>query len=102
LESLSKIKLFCAKEDDSPLGFIGIKENKIEMLFVAPNRIRQGIGSCLASFAITSLGAKFVDITEQNRSAILFYEHMGFQTFDRLAYDSFGKAFLVLHMRFKS
>jgi putative acetyltransferase len=98
LEGFSQVELFCAEDGDRTLGFIGILKDKIEMLFVTPDELRRGVGSCLVNFAVESRAAKFVDVNEQNDKAVLFYRHMGFEIFACSEYDSFGKAFPILHM----
>jgi putative acetyltransferase len=99
LEAFPQVELFCAKDENKTLGFIGILKDKIEMLFVAPDELRRGVGSHLVGFALLCRAAKFVDVNEQNDKAILFYRHMGFEIFARSENDSFGNAFAILHMR---
>ncbi|WP_340679307.1 GNAT family N-acetyltransferase [Paraglaciecola sp.] len=84
--------------DDKPVGFIGVAEGNIEMLFVLPNCFGQNIGRKLAEFAITNLGASKVDVNEQNPKAIGFYEHIGFEIIGRSDLDGQGNPFPLMHM----
>lgn len=56
------------------LGFIGIKNNKVEMLFISPKHFGEGIGSLLLDYAISEFNIKIVDVNEQNQKALEFYQ----------------------------
>ncbi|MEC5321417.1 GNAT family N-acetyltransferase [Brenneria populi subsp. brevivirga] len=79
-------------------GFIGTSENRIEMLFVAPEYRGTGVGSALLNYAINTLKATDVDVNEQNPQAKGFYEHHGFRTIGRSEQDGLGNHFPLLHM----
>lgn len=93
------IPIFCAKEDATLLGFIGIVDKKIEMLFVLPAMMGKGIGKALLWFAIEHCHAYMVDVNEQNIHARNFYEKNGFRVYDRSETDGSGKPYPVLHMK---
>lgn len=80
-------------------GFIGVQNNKIEMLFVAADAFRQGIGKQLLHFALHQLGAKYVDVNEQNIQAFEFYKQLGFVQIGRSELDEQGRAFPILHLQ---
>ncbi|WP_234256874.1 GNAT family N-acetyltransferase [Pectobacterium sp. IFB5596] len=79
-------------------GFIGLSDDTIEMLFVAPHRSGNGIGSELVTFVLTHFPITKVDVNEQNGRARKFYEKMGFIVKHRSEQDSYGKPFPILHM----
>lgn len=81
------------------IGFIGVAEENIEMLFVTPEFFNQGAGSQLLQFAIENQQAKKVDVNEQNPSAVGFYQHFGFSIVDRSPLDGQGQPFPLLHMQ---
>lgn len=83
-------------------GFIGIQDQKIEMLFVSPYFLRKGIGKHLVTKAINEYKAIFVDVNEQNIEAYNFYKSMGFFTFARLEQDDFGNPYPILQMQLAS
>ncbi len=63
----------CFKDSNGRiLGFIGVADFKIEMLFVDPDYIGQKIGRKLIEYAIKNFGAFKVDVNEQNPAAIGF------------------------------
>ncbi len=81
------------------IGFIGVADENIEMLFVAPEFFKKGVGSKLLKYAIEHQHAKKVDVNEQNPAAVGFYQHFGFNIVDRSALDGQGQAFPLLHMQ---
>lgn len=80
------------------LGFIGVAEANIEMLFVHPQAQGLGIGKALLSHAIHQLGANHVDVNEQNPKALAFYQHAGFEITARSEQDGQGWPYPLLHM----
>ena len=93
------VELKCAKDSYGKiLGFSGVAEGNLEMLFVDPQSIGQGVGSALCTYAIKELGVTKVDVNEQNPQALGFYEHIGFRVVGRSALDGQGKPFPLLHM----
>lgn len=79
-------------------AFMGVSEGMIEMLFVDPPYRGQGAGRALVEFAIAQLGATQVDVNEQNRQALGFYERMGFVVQKRSEQDPYGKPYPILHL----
>lgn len=89
----------CVKNNQGAiLGFLGIAEKNIEMLFISPENRGQGIGKLLLNYAVKEQGAKKVDVNEQNLQAVGFYEHLGFKVKSRSAIDGMGKPYPLLHM----
>lgn len=96
----NQVQVYCAMADDDELiGFVGVSERKVEMLFLHPSYIGQGIGKALLEYAIDKLGANEVDVNEGNRHAVEFYQSFGFEVYDRLEKDSEGKDYPILKMR---
>ena len=93
------VDLKCAKNSDGDiLGFCGVHDSNIEMLFVSPGAFGNGVGSLLASHAIHNQGATKVDVNEQNGQALGFYQHIGFSVIGRSPFDRQGKPYPLLHM----
>lgn len=80
------------------MGFCGIHDGNIEMLFISPDARGKGVGALLAAYAIKSLGATKVDVNEQNEQALGFYLHIGFSVIGRSPIDGQGKPYPLLHM----
>jgi putative acetyltransferase len=97
---LPRTDLACVHDANGMLaGFIGIAQGKVEMLFIHPDYLGQGIGRTLLSYAINERGATTVDVNEQNEQALGFYLRMGFEVVGRSELDSNGKPYPLLHMR---
>src|SRR4028118_686245 len=60
------LDVYCLIQTDTIIGFIGVANAKVEMLFLDPNYIGQGCGSKLMAFALSELKADKVDVNEQN------------------------------------
>lgn len=94
--------LAIATENNVPTGFIGIASEKIEMLFVSPRHIGKGVGRMLAGWAIRNKGTRYIDVNEQNPSAVAIYKHWGFEVYERTETDGQGNHFPILRMKLKS
>ena len=90
-----------ACDGDTRIGFMGVQSGKIEMLFLHPDYFRKGIGSALIRKAFSELGVRYVDVNEQNPSAVRFYERMGFRTFRLDSTDDQGNPFPILRSCFE-
>ncbi|MCP4922666.1 MAG: GNAT family N-acetyltransferase [bacterium] len=99
---LGAVDLWCSRvADESIVGFIGISEDSIEMLFLAPDLRGQGIGKALVHHVLKDTKIQKVDVNEQNPGALKFYEKMGFDVVSRSEKDGLGKPFPILHMSLK-
>lgn len=99
-QAFPAVTLRCVKsEAGSIIGFVGVHDAKIEMLFILNEVRAQGVGKVLLRYAIEQLGATEVDVNEQNPKAVGFYQHMGFKIIARSPLDGMGKPFPILHMK---
>jgi len=96
---LDAVDLFCINDQNNILGFLGVDDQKIEMLFVLPDATGRGIGKALCEYAINHLNVYEVDVNEDNSNAVQFYKHMGFVVASRSPLDNTGKPFPILHMK---
>ncbi|MGK3137931.1 acetyltransferase [Pantoea trifolii] len=87
-------------EEQSIVGFLGVAENRLEMLFVAPQVFGLGIGKQLLRFAIEQMNVSELDVNEQNPQALGFYQHQGFVITGRSPLDGQGNPFPLLHLRY--
>jgi putative acetyltransferase len=99
-EELARIApIHCLRDPaGSVYAFIAVEHARIEMLFVAPTHRGIGAGRRLVEYAIETLGARQVDVNEQNDLAVGFYQRLGFRTLDRSALDPQGLPLPILHM----
>lgn len=93
------ILLVSFTDDDEPIGFAGIADNKLEMLFLSPDYFQQGIGYKMISTAIQDYQINYVDVNEQNPKALKFYLRQGFTIFKRSPLDSDNRPFPILHLK---
>lgn len=91
--------LYLIRDRTGILAFSGITGTHLDMLFVRPDHIGQGLGRRLIEHAIRELRARTVDVNEQNRSAAAFYRKMGCTPIGRSAIDSSGMPYPVIHLK---
>ena len=88
-----------AYEDDVAVAFIGVENQRLEMLFVADDMRGGGIGRRLLEFGIANYDICEVTVNEQNPQAVAFYEHLGFKAYRRGECDEQGRPFPLLYMQ---
>lgn len=99
---LDAVQLSCIRDNTGViLGFQGVAEENLEMLFIHPDQRGKGIGKALLEHAVKKLGITKVDVNEQNDQALGFYQHYGFEVISRSELDSSGKPYPILHMELK-
>ena len=91
--------LVVAEENGEPVGFMGVQDGRLEMLFLDPEARGHGLGRRLLEHGITCLGVTELTVNEQNPQAVGFYEHLGFKTYRRTELDEEGRAYPLLYMR---
>ncbi len=111
IEEIEKIKLYVPQAlqnvknlaiceiNGNPVAFIGVENEKIEMLFVLNEYRGQNIGKKLVNYAIDNFSANTVTVNEQNLQAIGFYKRLGFETYKRTDFDEQGNPYPLLYMR---
>lgn len=92
------VALYCVREEGKILGFLGVHEMDIEMLFIHPDARGKGVGKTLLLHAINALRCIQVDVNEQNKQAVGFYLYMGFEIKGRSPLDGQGEPFPLLHL----
>jgi len=85
-------------EEDRPLAFMGMTDDMVDTLFVAPSAHRRGVGRALMAHARALAGPLRVDVNEQNDGALAFYRRLGFQIMGRSDRDSAGMPYPLLHL----
>ncbi len=97
--NFNAFQVFCLTKENLVLGFIGVADKKVEMLFIDPKYFGQGLGQKLLSFAVTELNADKLGVNEQNKKALKFYQKFGFETFERTDKDEQGRNYPLLRMK---
>ncbi|MEO9477876.1 MAG: GNAT family N-acetyltransferase [Cyclobacteriaceae bacterium] len=101
-EYLSAVELRCARDEKGTIvGFLGVAESNIEMLFLHPDSFGKGVGKLLLNYALNEFNCKNVDVNEDNQNAVAFYKHMGFEVVSRSETDPLGKPYPILHMELR-
>lgn len=85
-----------------PVGFMGVENGRLEMLFLAPEARGCGRGGRLLRCGIEQYGVREVTVNEQNPQAVDFYAHFGFRTYHRTERDEEGGPYPLLYMRLPS
>ncbi|WP_248919426.1 GNAT family N-acetyltransferase [Pseudomonas entomophila] len=97
---LGFVELRAWRDDDGRiLGFAGVHDGKLEMLFVDPACRGQGIGKALLASVVDGLGVSAVDVNEQNPQAVGFYLKQGFVRAGRSEVDGQGDPYPLLHLK---
>ena len=100
-EYLDLVSLFCIKDKGRIIGFMGLNDDEIQMLFIHPDSIGKGIGKQLLLFAIKAKRIKKVSVNEQNTQALEFYKHFRFEVTERYAQDAANKPYPILGMEIR-
>lgn len=92
-------ELWVAEADGRPVGFLGGEGNHVDMLFVAPEWFRRGVGTLLLAHARRLHGPLTLEVNEDNPAGLAFYRAQGFVVTRRSPVDSEGRPFPLLHLR---
>ena len=93
------VNLFGYERNGVLIGFMGVAEDNLEMLFVENKHRGTGVGKKLVSYAIENFHINKVDVNEQNSQAVGFYKHLGFKMYRKSELDAEGKEYPILHMK---
>ena len=100
-EFLPTIPLLYAVDDaDYPLGFMIIRNGKMEALFIDAAYRGKGIGTALVKHGLSLHPKMTTDVNEQNTQAVEFYKRLGFKQIGRSEVDNQGRPYPLLHLKF--
>ena len=91
--------LIVENENQIPVGFMGIVEQHLEMLFISREERGKGFGKELLKYGIEKYAVNDLAVNEQNPLAKGFYEHMGFEVYKRTELDEQGNPYPLLYMK---
>ena len=98
-QAIQSVETLVVATDDGPVAFMGVENNRLEMLFVHPDYTGNGIGKNLILYGIEKFCINEVTVNEQNPKAVGFYEHIGFSTYKRTDLDEAGMPYPLLYMK---
>ena len=96
------VTLAVAEREGRAVGFAGVAEGSLEMLFVADEARGTGVGTLLLQHVIEHLAVTRVDVNEQNSGAHGFYLSRGFVQTGRSELDGDGRPYPILHLERRS
>jgi putative acetyltransferase len=100
---LDAVELKCVRNEEGKIiGFLGVADQNLEMLFIHPDYRGKLIGKTLLNFLVEKMNVRKVDVNEQNEQAVVFYTKCGFETASRSELDSSGKPYPTLHMELRN
>ncbi len=92
-------ELWLIKKGEKLSGFLGLNPAMVEMLFVHPDEMGQGMGRYFLDFSQLKYPDLRVDVNEQNEQAYRFYLHYGFKVIGRSEQDAAGMPYPIIHMQ---
>ncbi len=100
-QALNSVPILAVAEDENgnPVGFMGIADKMLEMLFISNDSRGQGIGKQLLQYGIENYSINELAVNEQNPLSKGFYEHMGFKVYKRTESDEQGNPYPLLYMK---
>lgn len=93
------ILVVAENQDGNPVGFMGVADKMLDMLFVSNEYRGQGIGKQLLQYGIENYSINELTVNEQNPLAKGFYEYMGFEVYKRTEWDEQGNPYPLLYMK---
>ena len=86
--ALKSVEHLMVVDNDEAVGFMGIENHKLEMLFIAS-----------LHYGMKNYDVCELTVNEQNPQAIGFYEVMGFKTYKKTELDEEEKPYPLLYMK---
>ena len=87
------------READCPVAFMGVEGQRLEMLFLSPEKRGTGLGRQLLDYGIRRYDIREVTVNEQNPQAVGFYKDMDFAVYKRTDLDEAGDPYPFLYMK---
>ncbi|MEG0283849.1 MAG: GNAT family N-acetyltransferase [Erysipelotrichales bacterium] len=97
--SLNIIDIVELYNGEDLIGFAGINNHMLEMLFLDPDYIGKGLGHASLDMLLSNFNIIFIDVNEQNNKAKEFYLRNGFEIINRSELDRINLEYPVLHLK---
>ncbi|MEG2254903.1 MAG: GNAT family N-acetyltransferase [Vagococcus sp.] len=95
---LNEVDVLLWKDGKDIIGFSGVTNDNLDMLFLDPDFIGKQYGSHILNWLVANKGVTRLDVNEQNEKAKEFYLQHGFVVASRSDTDGFGKNYPILHL----
>jgi GNAT superfamily N-acetyltransferase len=95
---LPSMDVWVAESDGDMLGFVGARDEHVELLYVAPAAQGKGIGPLLLAQLAGGDGPRSVEVYAGNSVGLGFYLSQGFRETRRDPTDAAGRAFAIVHL----
>ena len=97
-KALKNVELIIWEDEQHVVGFSGVSEEELDMLFLDPKFFRKGYGSQILTWLIENKGITKIDVNTQNEAAFAFYLKHGFVVDSQDEVDGFGKPYPISHL----
>jgi putative acetyltransferase len=94
---LPSMDVWLAEAGDRPLGFVGARDDHVELLYIAPEAQGRGLGPVLLA-RVRDGGPRSVEVYAGNAVGLGFYRSQGFRETRRDPTDVAGRSFAVVHL----
>jgi putative acetyltransferase len=95
---LPSMDVWVAETSGEKLGFVGAREDVVELLYVAPEAQGRGLGPALLSYVDGGAGPHSVEVYADNTVGVAFYRGQGFVEQLRYAVTVGGGTFEVMRL----
>lgn len=95
---LPSMDVWLAAVDDRPVGFVGARDEHVELLYIAPESQGQGLGPRLLAQLAHGAGPRTVEVYAGNSVGLDFYRSQGFREIRRDPTDGAGRSFAIVHL----
>ena len=81
-----------------PVGFLGVAGHTLELLYLSPDHLGQGLGSRLFRHAMAQHYIAQITVNEENTQALDFYLRRSYRVHHRTPTDNQGRPYPILHL----
>ena len=96
---LPSMDVWVAESGGETLGFVGARDDHVELLYIAPEAQGHGIGPQLLAQLADGDGPRSVEVYADNSVGLGFYLSQGFRESRRDPTDAAGRRFAIVHLQ---
>lgn len=97
-QHLDSVDLLLWYDEGNLIGFSGISDTELVMLFLDPDFIGKRYGSRILHWMMENKGINQIDVNSQNENAKSFYLKHGFEVSSEDEIDGFGKPYPITYL----